>query len=75
MRQGPRARRTAAAEYVPDAETIPDQQAGMAEQELLLAERHAALREALTRLPPSCQRLIAMLIEDPPVPTPRSAPR
>ena len=40
----------------------------MAEQELLLAERHAALREALTRLTPSCQRLIALLIEDPPVP-------
>jgi DNA-directed RNA polymerase specialized sigma24 family protein len=33
-----------------------------------LAERHAALREAFTRLPPSYQRLIALLIEDPPVP-------
>ena len=50
------------------AEQIPGQQAGMAEQELLTAERHAALREALTRLPPCCQRLIAALIEDPPVP-------
>ena len=40
----------------------------MAEHELLLAERHAALHEAFTRLPPCCQRLIAMLIEDPPVP-------
>jgi hypothetical protein len=29
-----------------DAETISDQQTGMAEQELLMAERHAALREA-----------------------------
>ena len=55
-----------AAEYVPDAETIPGQQAGTAEQELLVAERHAALREALARLPPCCQRLIGKLIEDPP---------
>ena len=31
----------------------------MAEQELLAAERHAALREALTRLPPCCQQLIS----------------
>jgi RNA polymerase sigma factor (sigma-70 family) len=53
---------------VPDAGAIADQQAGMAEQELLAAERHAALREALTRLPPCCQQLIGMLIQDPPVP-------
>jgi RNA polymerase sigma factor (sigma-70 family) len=57
-----------AAGYALDTEAIPDEQTGMAEQELLLAERHAALREALTRLTPSCQRLIALLIEDPPVP-------
>jgi hypothetical protein len=37
-------------------------------KELLTAERHAALREALTHLPAGCQRLIAMLIDDPPVP-------
>ena len=59
--QGPHA-----AESVPDLETIPDQQAALAEQELLVAERHAALREALARLPPCCQRLIGKLIEDPP---------
>ena len=47
------ARGPLAAGYVLDAETIPDQQAGMAEQELLTAERHAALREAFTRLPPA----------------------
>jgi len=52
---------------VPDAEAIPDQQADVAEQELLVAERHAALREALARLPPGCQRLIGKLIEDPPL--------
>ena len=32
-----------------------------------MAERHAALREALARLPPCCQRLIGKLIEDPPL--------
>ena len=51
-----------------DAEHVPDQQAGVIEQELLTAERHAALHEAFTRLPPCCQQLIAVLIEDPPVP-------
>jgi len=50
-----------------DAGLIPDRQAGV-EHELLTAERHAALREAFARLAPCCQRLIAVLIEDPPVP-------
>jgi RNA polymerase sigma factor (sigma-70 family) len=54
--------------YVLDAEDIADEQAVTAEEELLQAERHAALREAFTYLPPSCQQLIAMLIQDPPVP-------
>ena len=40
------ARGPLAAGYVLDAETIPDEQARTAEQELLAAERHAALREA-----------------------------
>ena len=47
-----------------DARSIPDEQAGMAEQEV----REALLREALTCLPPRCQQLITMLTEDPPVP-------
>jgi mitochondrial fission protein ELM1 len=34
----------------------------MAEQELLLAERHAALREAMAHLSPCCRQLIAALI-------------
>ncbi len=51
-----------------DAEIIPDERANAAEQELLAAERHAALREAFTCLPPEGQQLIAMLIADPPVP-------
>ena len=57
-----------AAGYVPDAGTIPDQQPGMVGQELPTAERHAALREAFARLPPGCQQLISMLIQDPPAP-------
>ena len=36
--------------------------------QLPAAERDAVLREAFTHLPPCCQRLIAMLTEDPPVP-------
>jgi RNA polymerase sigma factor (sigma-70 family) len=51
-----------------DVEIIPDAQARMAEHELLMAERHAALREAFTHLQPKCQQLMAMLIQDPPVP-------
>jgi RNA polymerase sigma factor (sigma-70 family) len=39
-----------------------------AEDELLLAERHAVLREAFARLPSSDQQLLALLIADPPVP-------
>ena len=61
--RGPRA-----AGYLPDTENIPDEQSVTAEQEVLAAERHAALREALARLPPCCQQLIAALTEDPPVP-------
>ena len=68
------ARRSLALGNVLDATRVPGQQTGMAEHELLLAERDAALHEAFTRLPPSCQRLIAMLIEDPPCRTLRSAP-
>lgn len=57
-----------AAWYVLNAETIPDDQAAMADQELLVAERRAALREAFARLSPCCQQLIAALTEDPAVP-------
>jgi DNA-directed RNA polymerase specialized sigma24 family protein len=33
-----------------------------------VAERHTALREAFSRLPPDCQRLLTLLIDDPPMP-------
>ena len=42
----------------PDAATI--------EQELITAERNAALRAALADLPDRCRELLSMLISDPP---------
>jgi RNA polymerase sigma factor (sigma-70 family) len=57
-----------AAEYPQGAGNIPDERAVTAEQEILMAEHHAALREAFSHLPTGCQRMIALLIEDPPVP-------
>jgi len=60
--QGPRAVR-----YTLDDETLVDEHAGMIEQELLVAERHAALREAFQHLPSGGQNLIALLLQDPPV--------
>jgi RNA polymerase sigma factor (sigma-70 family) len=56
------------ARRVLDAENIPDGETETIEQGLLAAERHAALREAFAHLPPRDKRLIALLIEDPPVP-------
>jgi RNA polymerase sigma factor (sigma-70 family) len=56
-----------ALERVPDPDDIPDQ-TGAVEQELLAAELGAALREAFSQLPPGYQQLIALLIQDPPVP-------
>ena len=49
------------------AETIADDHAQTAEQDLLAAERHAALRGAVGQLPPGCQQLLALLTADPPV--------
>jgi RNA polymerase sigma factor (sigma-70 family) len=60
--------RLAAGGQVPEADNLPDEQTVVAEDELLTAERHAALREAFRDLPPNCQRLLALLIADPPIP-------
>jgi RNA polymerase sigma factor (sigma-70 family) len=57
-----------AARHEPDVENIPVGEAETIEQGLLAAERQGALREAFTHLPPRDQQLIALLIEDPPVP-------
>jgi RNA polymerase sigma factor (sigma-70 family) len=57
-----------AGERVLIADIIPDTETGPVDQELLVAEQHAALRDAFARLPPGCQQLLALLITDPPVP-------
>ena len=36
------------------------------DEEILMAERNAALRAAFAELPPRCQQLLSMLISDPP---------
>jgi len=59
-------RQTAA--LVPDADTIADEQAEIPGQELVAAERHAALRRALACLPPRGRELLTLLTGDPPVP-------
>jgi RNA polymerase sigma factor (sigma-70 family) len=50
------------------ADNLPDTGITPAEQELLTAERNAVLRDAVTRLPPGSQQLVALLMADPPVP-------
>jgi RNA polymerase sigma factor (sigma-70 family) len=62
------ARRMQAGCFEFDAESISDEDAGMADDELLLAERHAALREAFADLPVGCRRLLDLLLQDPPLP-------
>ena len=70
-RECSRARRAAqgshAAGRVLDAESLPEAQTPTAEQELLAAERDAALREAFTQLPRCCQQLLVLLIGDQPL--------
>jgi RNA polymerase sigma factor (sigma-70 family) len=61
------ARVSHAARHKPDAEDLPDDQVKIIEQGLLEAERQAALREAFAHLPPCCQQLITLLIQDPPL--------
>jgi len=36
------------------------------DEEILMAERNAALRAAFAELPPRCQQLLSMLVSDPP---------
>ena len=53
---------------IADAGRQPGHQARTAEQERLAAESHATLREAFSRLSPCCQRLLTLLIDEPPMP-------
>jgi RNA polymerase sigma factor (sigma-70 family) len=66
-----RARRAAWGSQLPGpgltAESVPDTQRLTAEQELLAAEWHAALRDAFTRLPHCCQELLVLLMGDQPL--------
>ena len=47
-------------------DALLDVDAAVIEQEILTAERSAALRLALRELPLRCQQLLTMLISDPP---------
>jgi RNA polymerase sigma factor (sigma-70 family) len=47
-----------------DAESFVD--GTLIDEEILMAERNAALRTALAELPPRCRQLLAMLTKDPP---------
>jgi RNA polymerase sigma factor (sigma-70 family) len=53
---------------VPDFEDILDERTEPVDHDLLVAERDAALREAFARLPLARQRLLTLLMADPPVP-------
>jgi RNA polymerase sigma factor (sigma-70 family) len=63
-----RAAPQSASRQIWDAGNLPDDHNGSAERGLLTAERNAALRQAFGDLPPCCQRLLALLIQDPPLP-------
>jgi RNA polymerase sigma factor (sigma-70 family) len=59
--------RRESAERPLDAEPAGDAEA-MVEEELIQAERRAALRAAFARLPLPCRRLLSLLMRDPPLP-------
>jgi RNA polymerase sigma factor (sigma-70 family) len=53
---------------LPPEEQMPvDPDAATIEQEVILAERNAALRAAFAELAPNCHELLSMLITDPPL--------
>src|SRR5690242_1446470 len=54
--------------YVLDVENLPDELARTADQEVLEAERHAALRQAFGALDPFSRQRVSLLIQDPPAP-------
>jgi RNA polymerase sigma factor (sigma-70 family) len=50
----------------PEDQMPPDPDATMIEQEVIAAERNAALRAAFAELPRRCHELLSMLVSDPP---------
>ena len=59
------ARRHDHAGLPPEDQMPPDTPDSMIEQEIIRAERDAALRAAFAELPPTCHELLSMLIGDP----------
>jgi RNA polymerase sigma factor (sigma-70 family) len=54
---------------LPPEEQLPlDPDAATIEQEVIVAERNAALRAAFAELPHACHELLSLLIDDPPLP-------
>ena len=60
------ARRPDQVELPPEGQMPSDPDAAMIEQEIIVAERDAALRAAFAELPPGCHELLSMLMSDPP---------
>jgi RNA polymerase sigma factor (sigma-70 family) len=52
---------------VRDAEVLVDRHAASVEEDVLAAERNAALRAAFGQLPEPCRRLLSLLAQDPPL--------
>ena len=60
------ARRQDHVDLPPEGEMPSDPNVTMIEQEIIVAERDAALRAAFAELPPGCHELLSMLMSDPP---------
>jgi RNA polymerase sigma factor (sigma-70 family) len=56
------------AELPPADHMLPDPEAPMIDEEIIAAERDAALRAAFAELPSGCRDLLSMLTTDPPCP-------
>ena len=61
-------RRHEHADLPPEDQMPPDADATAIEEEIIVAERNAALRAAFAELPPRCYQLLSMLVSDPPPP-------
>jgi RNA polymerase sigma factor (sigma-70 family) len=61
------ARRHDHADLPPDGQIPGDADAATVEEELIVAERNAALRAAFAELQPNCHDLLSLLVADPPM--------